>query len=185
MNEKIYQYNNCIICILSIIIPVIAFIAAFISGSILFLDYVHVITGAVWIGTEVFLGLLFSSVIGTIDPISKTDIGRRIIPMTLFFIPSASIVTPLAGYILFIRENVCSVKSPLFIAIAVIGAIIVTISFVVIAPYSYSLKRIVEKESPDINKVSKNLSIISKGALLQLFFQIIIVSLMAYIVVYL
>ncbi len=185
MNSKPTSSRNCVACILSAVIPIIALVGAFLSRSILMLDYVHVLIGAIWIGTDVFLGLLFSLVLGTIDVVSRADIGRRIIPMTLFFIPSASIVTPLAGYILSVWEGIFSLRTPLFMAIIVIGIIIAAVSFGLIVPYSYALKREVEKGVPDGNLVSKELSIISRGALIQLFFQVIIVSLMAYIVVYL
>lgn len=185
MSQISVSSRSCIACALSIIIPAIALVGAFLSGSILLLDYVHVLIGAIWIGTDVFLGLLFSSVIRTIDPASKANIGRRIIPMTLFFIPTASIITPLAGYILSVWEGIFTLTTPLFIAIIVIGIIIVAVSFGLIVPYSYSLKKAVESELPDKSLISNRLSMISISALIQLVFQIIIVSLMAYIVVYL
>jgi glycosyltransferase involved in cell wall biosynthesis len=173
------------VSILSALIPFLAFILAFLSRSLLLLDYVHVLIGAVWIGIDVFLGLLFSSVVRTIDQQSKIDIGRRMIPMILFFIPSASIVTPIAGYVLSVWEGIFSLTSHLFIAIIALGFVIVVISFFLILPSSLGLLREVSKNTSDSYIISRQLLLISKWAFLQLIFQIAIVSLMAYIVVYL
>jgi hypothetical protein len=151
----------------------------------IFLDYIHVLIGAVWTGVDVFLGLLFSNVIRTIGPETRKNIGMRMIPMTLFFVPSASIITPLAGYILALRAGIFSFTSPLFIAIIITGTILVSIGFLTVVPYSYGIARNIANGHWDLDIISRNMKIISMGALLQLVFQVIIISLMAYIVVYL
>ncbi|WP_393971410.1 hypothetical protein OXIME_001686 [Oxyplasma meridianum] len=111
---------------IALAVPPIAFILTYISGSMLFLDYIHVLIGAIWTGVDVFLGLLFTNVIKTINLETRKNIGVRMIPMTLFFIPSASIVTPLAGYVLAVREGIFSFTSTLFIAIIIVGVILVS-----------------------------------------------------------
>lgn len=171
--------------IIALVIPPLAFIIAYISGSMIFLDYIHVLIGAVWTGVDVFLGLLFSNVIRTIGPETRKNIGMRMIPMTLFFVPSASIITPLAGYILTLRAGIFSFTTPLFIAIIITGTILVSIGFLTVVPYSYGIARNISNGHWDLDIISRNMKIISMGALLQLVFQVIIISLMAYIVVYL
>ena len=39
--------------IIALVIPPLAFIIAYISGSMIFLDYIHVLIGAVWTGVDV------------------------------------------------------------------------------------------------------------------------------------
>ncbi len=167
------------------IIPVVAFALVYISGSMLLLDYVHVLLGAIWIGIDVFLGIIFTSVIKTINPETRKNIGMRMLPMTLFFIPSASIITPLAGYVLAVREGIFSITSHLFIIILILAAVLLIVSFTIMVPYSYGMTRNLSDEKSNLDKISRNMRIISIGALVQLVFQIAIVSLMAYIVVYL
>jgi len=170
--------------IIALVIPALAFIIAYFSNNIVILDYVHVLIGAIWTGVDVFLGLLFSNVIRTIKPETRKNIGVRMIPMTLFFIPSASIITPLAGYVLALREGIFSFSTPLFIAIIIVGLTLVSIGFLTIVPYSYGIARNISGDHPNNDRISRNMRIISLGSLLQLVFQIIIISLMAYIVVY-
>lgn len=171
--------------LIALAVPAIAFLLAYLSGSMLVLDYIHVLIGAIWTGVDVFLGLLFTNVIKTISLETRKNIGIRMIPMTLFFIPSASIITPLAGYVLAVREGIFSFTSPLFIAIIIVGVILVSIGFLTIVPYSYGIAREASRRDFDLERISRNMRIVSLGSMLQLVFQVIIISFMAYIVVYL
>jgi hypothetical protein len=141
--------------------------------------------GSIWTGVDVFLGLLFTNVIKTINLETRKNIGIRMIPMTLFFIPSASIITPLAGYVLAVREGIFSFTTPLFISIIIVGVILVSIGFLTIVPYSYGIMREASRKEIDLERISRNMRIVSLGSMFQLVFQVIIISLMAYIVVYL
>jgi|YelNatPaOPRAMG01_1025707.scaffolds.fasta_scaffold03752_12 uncharacterized membrane protein len=170
---------------IALAVPAIAFVLAYLSGSMLVLDYIHVLIGAIWTGVDVFLGLLFANVIKTINLETRKNIGVRMIPMTLFFIPSASIITPLAGYVLAVKEGIFSFTSTLFIAIIIVGVILVSIGFLTIVPYSYKVAREASRKEIDLEKISRNMRIVSIGSMFQLIFQVIIISLMAYIVVYL
>ncbi len=177
--KRIYKHGS-----IAVFIPVLAFIIAYFANNILILDYVHVLLGALWTGVDIFLGIIFSSVIKTINKATKVNIARGMIPMTLFFIPTVSIVVPAAGYVLATSEGIFSFTSSIFMAIIIIGIILVATGFLTIVPVSWKFSRELSKENPDEDKISKDLSIISKGAFIQMFFQMAIISLMAYIVVF-
>lgn len=185
MNSSSVPLKSRLSYLLPVAVPLLAFIIAVSLGNILIIDYIHVLIGAIWIGTDVFLGLLFASVTKTIDGSSKAHIAERMMPMTLFFIPTASIITPLLGYILSVKEGIFSFTSELFILIIAITFLIVVISFAFIVPYSYDILRATRWESKNFGIISKRINQISLFALVQLAFQIALVSLMAYIVVFL
>lgn len=44
--------------LITLAVPAIAFMLAYLSGSMLVLDYIHVLLGSIWTGVDVFLGLL-------------------------------------------------------------------------------------------------------------------------------
>lgn len=177
--KKIYKDG-----IIAVLVPSLAFLIAYFTNSILILDYVHVLLGALWTGVDIFLGLIFSSVIKTINKATKINIARGMIPMTLFFIPTVSIVVPAAGYVLATREGIFSFTSNIFIAIIIIGILLVMTGFLTIVPVTWKFSKELSKENPDKEKISKSINIISKGAFIQMFFQMAIISLMAYIVVF-
>ena len=49
--------------ILTLAVPVVALIVALLSGSLLLLNYVHVLTGGTWTGIDLFMGLVMSRVL--------------------------------------------------------------------------------------------------------------------------
>jgi hypothetical protein len=168
----------------AIVLPAVAVFAAYISGSLLFMDYVHVLLGAIWTGVDVFYGLIFYFVISSLDDKTRANIAERLIPMSLFFIPAVSILTPLAGYVLAVKENIWNPYDPVFSAALIIGGVLVAVGFLTIVPASALVMKEMKKESSNYERSSRLLMLGSHGALVQLALQIAMISVMAYIVVY-
>lgn len=169
-----------------IIVPWASFIIFLMSGNLLLLDYIHVLTGAIWTGTDVFLGLIFSRVVKTLDNRTKYDISQRILPMTLYFIPSVTILTPMAGIFLAIKENAFKgLPIGFIVSLFVIGIILVLISYIFILPASLKLKKLEEEKEGEekYSKSSIQLNKLTMYGAIQLLFQIIIIGFMAYFVV--
>ncbi len=169
---------------ITVIVPVAAFLGIIASGSMLLLDYIHVLLGAIWTGVDVFFGLIFFFVIATLDTDTKAAISVRLLPMSLFFVPTASVLTPLAGYILAVRTGIFSLNT-VFVAAIVIGSLLVGVGIFTIVLTAAMTLREASKKEPDTGNMSRLLMIGSHGALVQLTLQIAIISIMAYIVVYL
>lgn len=177
MNNRNELFNAGIV---TIMIPLIALIISVIIPNILALDYVHVLLAAIWTGTDVFLGLIFFIVISGMDEELRYRIAIRLLPMTMFFIPAVSIIVPVAGYLLAVRESIFKLD-PLFISILTISGILIILSFILILRYSIFIYK---HQDPGYAKdVSNKLGQISITASVQLVLQIAIISLMAYIVV--
>ncbi len=169
----------------AVAIPWAAFIIFALSGNLLLLDYIHVLTGAIWTGTDIFLGLIFIKVVKTLDIQTKYDVAQRVLPMTLFFIPSATVLTTLAGLILAIRENTFSeLPSTLIIPLFAVGAILAVISFIFILPASLKIRKMKEgqRDEAALNDSSRLLDNLTIYGAVQLLFQIIIIGFMAYFV---
>ena len=169
--------------VIALVVPAIAFIAALIIPGILILDYVHVLFGALWTGVDVFMGLIFFIVLSGMEDKIRSDISFRLIPMLLYFIPAMSVFTPLLGFTLAMRENMFRLDY-LFIAIITISIILAVVSFAVIVPAIYSIYKGFKSNNVDESRNGKLLMRIAKAASLQMVLQIIIISLMAYIVVF-
>ncbi len=169
--------------LISVAVLAIVFSAGIIIPGILVLDYVHVLYGALWTGVDVFLGAIFFIVINSLDINIKANIAERLIPMTLYFIPAISIFTVSSGIALAIREKIISLD-PLFIGIFSIAALLLLLTFAFVLPMSLKISRELAGENWDKSMVSNNLMNISRVATIQLVFQVAIISLMAYIVVY-
>src|SRR5206468_6827802 len=61
-------------------VPIIALFAAITSGSLTFLDYVHVITGGMWTGIDLFMGIFGRTVMTKISPMARVEVAKRLTP---------------------------------------------------------------------------------------------------------
>lgn len=168
---------------MTLVIPIIASIIAITIPGILVLDYVHVLFGAIWTGSDIFLGMIFLIVLSGMENRIRSDIAKRLLPMTLFFIPAMTILTPLLGYALSLRESIFTLNI-LFTAIISISVILGLITFIVMVPSSYKIYNAFKRDKVDVDRNGTLLMRIAKMATIQMILQIVIISLMAYLVVY-
>ncbi|MEM3675596.1 MAG: hypothetical protein QXV22_00910 [Thermoplasmataceae archaeon] len=169
--------------ILCVVVPVLAGIISVALRNLLVMDYVHVLLGAIWTGTDIFLGLIFTNVLRNVNNGIQQRVMKRLLPMTLFFIPTASVVTPAVGYFLASYEGIFSLSNSIFIAIVVVGLFLVSITFAVIMPYSIIIA--IKSKVPEIDSpIQRYVRGVTAGCFVQMLFQIGIISLMAYIVVF-
>jgi hypothetical protein len=75
-------------------------IAAILSGSIWFLNWVHVMCGVLWTGIDLFMGFVLGPVLRKLDPPIRKQILLNLVPRTLFLMPTLAIITGTAGWFL-------------------------------------------------------------------------------------
>jgi hypothetical protein len=61
------------------------------------LTYIHVMSGVLWTGIDLFLGAVLGPVIGGLDDEASADVFRRLTPKTTFLLPSLAFVTITTG----------------------------------------------------------------------------------------
>lgn len=161
------------------LVPIVAFIAAFLSGSFLYLDYVHVITGGTWTGVDLFMGLVMSRVMRSLSVPERAEVAKRLTTKTLFLMPSLASVAITSGIYVAMNTGVFNLQSPLIIAAGIVVAILTIQGFGVLLPNSLRILLEITKEKPDVAKIAKlnmrNLRISGSQAA----FQILIVFIMA------
>ncbi len=165
-----------------IAVPTIAVISAIWLKNILLLDYFHVLLGAIWTGVDVFFGLIFRFVYKEISPDTRKIVAQRILPATLFFLPTASILTPIAGYDLAKIEGIWSIRNTIVEAVVVLAAAVVISGFVTV--FLQSLFIVTRRDKENDALLQRRFSWIVNGALIQAVLQIALISLMAYWVVF-
>src|SRR5215469_18136164 len=72
-------------------------IAAIISHDRWFLNFVHVICGVMWTGIDLFMGLIVGPILKRIDITARRAVIVRLVPKTLFLMPTLSIITGTSG----------------------------------------------------------------------------------------
>ncbi len=74
--------------------------AAIVSHERWFLNFVHVIAGVLWTGIDLFMGFVIGPILRRVAPAVRREIIIRLVPRTLFLMPTLSIVTGTAGWFL-------------------------------------------------------------------------------------
>jgi len=167
---------------LTLAVPIVALIVALLSGSLLLLNYVHVLIAGTWTGIDLFMGLVMSRVMRGLSPQSRAEVIKKLVPMMLFFMPGLASVGITAGIYLAGRLGLSFFSTPIIIAIIIVVILSVQ-GFVLILPNEVRVLLELRKANPNTEKVVKlgMRNIYFAGS--QTIFQISIVFVMAYLAV--
>lgn len=168
--------------ILTLLVPVGVLVVAVLSKSLLFLDYVHVITGGTWTGIDLFMGLVMSRVLRGLLPAARADVIKKLVPIMLFFMPALASVAITAGVYLATWEGRDFFSMPIMAA----GVFVIILSiqgFGLLLPNEARIFLELRKENPDVQKVVKlgMRNIYLSGS--QSVFQIALIAVMAFLAV--
>ncbi len=160
-------------------VPVAALAIGLSLGTFLALDYVHVISGALWTGIDLFMGLVIGPILGRMSGPARADFVQRLVPSMLFLMPTISSVTITAGIYLALHEGLFDLSLP---AIQVAGLLVVALLVQGLGIFLPNEVRIVlelRKPRPDLGKVGRLGLLNARLAGLQAAFQIALIFVMA------
>lgn len=106
-----------------IAVPLFALAYAVTAASVQIHTYIHVMTGLLWTGTDIFIGAVLGPVIGGLDEEQSAAVFERLTPKTAFLLPALAFTTIAGGITLAERLGVfphADVWLPLFAAANVI-----------------------------------------------------------------
>jgi uncharacterized membrane protein len=75
-------------------------IAAIVSDERWFLNFVHVMCGVLWTGIDLFMGFIVGPILRRIDVAARREVIVRLVPRTLFLMPTLAIITGTSGWYL-------------------------------------------------------------------------------------
>jgi hypothetical protein len=167
---------------LTLAVPIVGLIAALLSGSLLLLNYVHVLIAGTWTGIDLFMGLVMSRVMRGLSPQSRVEVIKKLVPMMLFFMPGLASVGITAGIYLAGRLGLDFFSTPIIMAILIVVILSVQ-GFGLILPNEVRVLLELRKANPNTEKIVKlgMRNIYFAGS--QTIFQIAIVFVMAYLAV--
>src|SRR5215467_15218058 len=74
--------------------------AAIASHDRWFLNFVHVICGVLWTGIDLFMGFIVGPILRRLPLAARREVITRLVPRTLFLMPTLSIITGTTGWFL-------------------------------------------------------------------------------------
>jgi hypothetical protein len=99
------------------------------SGQHWFLNYVHVMSGAVWSGIDLFLGFVLGPIIRALPLEARREVACRLMPRTLFIMPTLAVMTGTAGWFLAQQGGYLDLAYPEFYWVA--AALVITAALTV------------------------------------------------------
>ncbi len=175
---RIFQMANPTFVVLAVVVPIGALVSALASGSLVMLNYVHIMAGALWTGIDLYLGYVLGPVLGSMDPRERTAVFMRLMPKMTFLMPVLAAVTATAGFYLTERMGF-SLVSKWILASLVITGLLGVQGFGVLLPNEIRIFRELLSDTPDVNRISRLGMQNAKLGGIQGLFQLAIIFVMA------
>jgi len=156
--------------------------AAILSPSLWFLDFVHVMSGVLWTGIDLFMGFVIGPVLRLVSLDTRRAMIAGIIPRTLILMPSLSTITSTAGWFLAARLGFLDLGYPQFwwvIAALAIVTVLTVQGLGYLLPMNLRLYFETLKDKPDPDKLKRWMRTYVRVVAVQGTMQIAIIVVMA------
>lgn len=140
---------------------VVVLVTAILYGSLWFLDWVHVMSGVLWTGIDLFMGFVVGPILRNVSVPVRKEIIIRLTPVTLFLLPTLSALTGTAGWFLAVRVGFTQLPWPEFgwIVAALVLVTLMTIQGLgYLLPTSVRVCLELRKPRPDGPKIGRMMS---------------------------
>jgi hypothetical protein len=133
-------------------------IAAVMSHDRWFLNFVHVICGVMWTGIDLFMGFIVGPILKRIDITARREVIVRLVPKTLFLMPTLAIITGTSGWYLAKDLGLLDLAWPQFgwVAAALTLVMLMTIQGTgYLLPMNLRVCLELRKPNPDTEKIGR------------------------------
>lgn len=157
-------------------------IAAILGDSLWFLNFVHVMAGALWTGIDLFMGFVIGPVLRRVSLDTRRAVIAGIIPRTLILMPTLSAVTSTAGWFLAVRLGYLDLGYPEFwwvIAALAIVSVLTVQGLGYLLPMNLRLYFEIMKPAPDHDKLGRWMRTYVRVVAVQGIMQVLIIVVMA------
>ena len=144
--------------IMAAVVAFAVMMAAIFSPSLWFLNFVHVMTGALWTGIDLFMGFIIGPVLRHVSFDTRRAMIGGLIPRTLILMPTLSAITSTSGWFLAVRMGFLDLGYPEFwwvIAALAIVTVLTVQGLGYLLPTNIRLYFEVHKPQPDTQKIAR------------------------------
>ena len=160
----------------------VAMTVAILGDNLWILNFVHVMTGALWTGIDLFMGFVIGPVLRRVSFDTRRAMIAGIIPRTLILMPTLSIITSTAGWFLAVRMGFLDVAYPQFwwvIGALAIVSVLTVQGMGILLPMNLKLYFEIMKPTPDHEKLKRWMRTYVRVVAVQGTMQIAIIVVMA------
>lgn len=135
------------------LVPAVAFVGVLAMGNLVYLDYVHVLSGGTWTGIDLFMGLVMSRVMRSLAVPQRAEVAKRLTPRTLFLLPSLAGTAVTSGIYLAMAEGRFVLSDPWILAAGVVVLVLLIQGLGMLLPNNVRILLEVQKAKPDVDKI--------------------------------
>jgi hypothetical protein len=166
------------------LLPPALLIVALATRSLFLLTYAHVITGGTWTGFDVFMGLVMSRILGSLEIPQRVEVAKRLTPTTFFVLPSLAAVAVTSGIYLALAEGKFDLTSPWIFAAGAIVVVLTVQGFGIFMPNGLRILIELGKHQPDFAKIARLNMRTIRLAGVQAVLQVLLIVVMSHLAVY-
>jgi len=163
-------------------LAVVVMIAAIASHVLWFLNFVHVMTGLMWTGIDIFMGFVIGPILRSCDLATRRAFITRLMPKMLFLMPTLAAVTGTAGWFLAKDMGFLDLAYPQFywvLAALILIALLTVQGFGILLPTNLRVCFEMQKAAPDVVKIGGWMRRYVRTVALQGLMQVAIIVVMA------
>jgi hypothetical protein len=159
-----------------------AMIVAIAIDDIWLLNFVHVMSGVLWTGIDLFLGFVLGPIMRRLPFETRRSIISALIPRTMILMPTLAIITGTAGWFLAKRMGYLELGYPEFYWVAA-ALVIITVLTVqglgILTPTNILVYLEMQKPNPDGEKIGRWMKTYVRVVAIQGLMQVAIIVVMA------
>lgn len=164
----------------------IVMIVALATANFQLLNWIHVLSGALWTGADIFMGFMLGPTMKKLAPPQRAGVIAYLVPRTMLYFPMVSLTTTTAGWFLAFKLGYLAQGSAQFLwtmAALSIVALLTIQGLGIFLPNSIRMWWELQKPAPDRERIGRLARINFSLAGLQGVFQVAIIIVMSHFVV--
>jgi hypothetical protein len=137
---------------------VLALIVVITIDNVWLLNFVHVMSGVLWTGIDLFMGFVIGPILGRVAPPARRAIVLRLMPKMLFLMPTLALLTGTAGYYHAKQIGLLDTPWPQFgwvVAALVLIAILTVQGLGLLLPTNLRVYLELRRPQPDIARIKR------------------------------
>jgi hypothetical protein len=161
---------------------IVVMVAAISLHNLWFLNFVHVLCGLLWTGIDLFMGFVLGPILRSVDITARREVLLRLVPRTLFLMPTLAIITGTSGWYLSQDIGLTAVGWPeygWFVAALVLIVLLTIHGTGYLLPTNLRVCFELQKANPDIAKINTMMKSFFTVVAMQGTMQVLMIVIMA------
>jgi uncharacterized membrane protein len=133
-------------------------LAAITSRNFWFLNFVHVFSGLLWTGIDLFIGFVLGPIVRRSSLSTRREIATQLTPRTLFIMPTLATITGTTGWYLAVELGYAALPWPAYgwvAAALTLISLMSVVGFAFLTPVNVLLCLNLQKDKPDFERIGR------------------------------